>query len=73
MAGNTGSPADRDYVNEAVDYFKNKLRWVQGPRTYVTHSRSHIANWPNFADLKGRQKGLHLAAQSSCLAGVGSY
>jgi len=26
VAGNTGSPADRDYVNEAVDYFKNKLR-----------------------------------------------
>ena len=26
MTGNTGNPADRDYVNEAVDYFKNKLR-----------------------------------------------
>ena len=28
VAGNTGSPADRDYVNEAVDYFKNKLRSI---------------------------------------------
>ena len=28
VAGNTGSPADRDYVNEAVDYFKNKLRFI---------------------------------------------
>ena len=28
VAGNTGSPADRDYVNEAVDYFKNKLRFT---------------------------------------------
>ena len=28
VAGNTGSPADRDYVNEAVDYFKNKLRFA---------------------------------------------
>ena len=26
VTGNTGNPADRDYVNEAVDYFKNKLR-----------------------------------------------
>ena len=54
VAGNTGSPADRDYVNEAVDYFKNKLRSIIRTMIMITISHHDHHDDDNFV---GRQYG----------------